>query len=193
MDSQVKAALIAGSVAAVGWFVSYAFTTFSNIISSKRTAALAHIEKQLEELYGPLAFLVLEGKQTFRELLDALGRNYVFDSNDKISAGDLKLWLFWAENDFMPRNLKIQTLLSEKTHLLYDSKMVASYLQFLNHHNSWMIRHLRWQKEHVEYSWHSNINFPERFTEDVLTAFSELQKKHLKLMYKTGSLFRRRV
>ena len=193
MVPQVEAALIAGSVAAVGWFVSYTFTTVSNILSSKRAAALAHIEKQLEELYGPLAFLVLEGEQTFRELLDALGRDYIFDSNDKISAEDLKLWLFWAENDFMPRNLRIKTLLSEKTHLLYDSEMVASYLQFLNHHNSWMIRHLRWQKEHVEYSWHSNINYPEHFTEDVLNAFSELQKEHLRLMYKRGRVFTRRA
>jgi hypothetical protein len=193
MEPQVEAALVAGSVAVVGWFVSYAFTTVSNIVSSKRAAALAHVEKQLEELYGPLAFLVLEGEQTFHELLDALGRRYVFDSNDKISAEDLKLWLFWAENDFMPRNLTIKTLLSQKTHLLYDSKMVASYLQFLNHHNSWMIRHLRWQKEQVEYSWHSNINFPSKFAEDVLTAFSELQKEHLRLLSKRGILFRRRV
>jgi hypothetical protein len=193
MQPQVIAAIIAGSFVAVGWFVSYVLTSYAGIVSLKRTAALARIEKQLEELYGPLAFLIYEGRQTFNELLASLGRQYVFGLNGEISAEDLKVWLFWAEHDFIPRNLKIKTLLSEKTHLLYDSKMIDSYLKFLNHHNSWMIRHLRWQKEGHEYSWHSNINWPETFEEDVLFAFSELQKEHSKLLYKTKekSLMRR--
>ena len=187
MQAQVAAAIIAGSVAAVGWFVSYAFTSVASIVSLRRTAALAHIEKQLEELYGPLAFLVFEGRQTFEELLSSLGREYIFDAEDRISPEDLKLWLFWAENDFLPRNLRIKTLLSEKTHLLYGSKMTNSYIEFLNHHNSWMIRHLRWQKEGIEYSWHSKSNWPETFEEDVLFAFSELQKEHSRLLNQRGN------
>ena len=188
MQPQILATVIAGSFAAFGWLASYIFTSIANRASLRRTAALAHIERQLEELYGPLAFLVYEGRQTFRELLESLGRNFIFDKNDRISAEDLTLWLFWAENDFIPRNLKIKTLLSEKTHLLYGSKMLDSYLEFLNHHNSWMIRHLRWQKNGVEYSWHSKTNWPETFEEDVLFAFSELQREHSKLLSRGRSI-----
>jgi hypothetical protein len=138
----------------------------------------------LEELYGPLAFLVIEGEQTFRELTQALGRDYVFDQSDYISGEDLKTWLFWAENDFLPRNEKIQVLLSQKTHLLFNSRMVESYLAFLNHHNSWKIRHLRWKEQGVEYSWHSQTNWPTNFTKDVMNAYEGLQEQHMQLLAK---------
>jgi hypothetical protein len=185
MEAQVTAATIAGSVAAIGWFVSYLFTSLQNIATQKRAATLAHIEKQLEELYGPLAFLVYEGRQTFEELLLLLGRDYVFDENDQISSQDLEIWLFWAESDFIPRNRRIKKLLSTKTHLLYKSEMVESYLEFLNHHNSWMIQHLRWQQQHVPYPWHSRINWSEQFETDVLDAFNALRENHAKLIART--------
>lgn len=191
MDAPVIGAIIAGSVATVGWFVSYALTSVSSVANAKRTAALVHIEKQLAELYGPLAFLVLEGRQSFEELLRVLDRKYVFGPNGQISESDLKTWLFWADNDLIPRNTKIQALLSQKTHLLYDSKMVVSYQEFLNHHNSWMIPHLRWNKEQVPYSWHSSINWPKNFEEDVLNAFANLQAEHAGLLHRQHSFFSR--
>lgn len=187
MDAPVAAAIVAGCFAAIGWVASYIFTSISNRLSLRRAAAIAHIEKQLGELYGPLAFLVYEGRDTFDELLHALGRDYIFDADDTISDEDLKLWLFWAENDFLPRNLRIKTLLSEKSHLLFDSKMIDSYLSFLHHHNSWMIQHLRWQKEGVTYSWHSRTNWPAQFEEDVLQAFSALQEEHSRLILRPAT------
>jgi hypothetical protein len=101
LDAPVIAAIIAGSVAATGWGVSSAFTTIANIRILKVNARLQHVEKQLERLYGPLAFLILEGEQNFHELLLALKRNYVFDKDNEIPTEDLKTWLFWAENDFL--------------------------------------------------------------------------------------------
>jgi hypothetical protein len=193
MDAPVIAAIIAGSVAILGWPASYLFTSLANTANQRRVAALAHIEKQLQELYGPLAFLVYEGRQSFEELIDSLGRTYVFDENDQITKEDLKLWMFWAENDFIPRNFQIKTLLSQKTHLLYNSEMVDSYLKFLSHHNSWAIRHLRWQKEGVEYSWHSKVNWPDKFEQDVLFAFDELRKEHAALLSKQAARRPRRV
>lgn len=178
----VVAAIIAGVVAILGWFSTYLFNSLAAAAAQKRAAKLAHVEKQLEELYGPLAFLVIEGRQTFEELIKLLGREYVFDANDQISNEDFKVWLFWAENDFLPRNGRIKDLLSTKTHLLFNSEMADSYIAFLDHHNSWMIQHLRWQKERVAYSWHSATNWPEKFETDVLDAFSKLRVEHANLL-----------
>jgi hypothetical protein len=184
MQDAVIAATIAGSVASIGWLATYALTASANLRSLKQAAALRHIEKQLEELYGPLAFLVLEGEQTFKELTQVLGREDIFDEDDHISEADLKTWLFWAECDFLPRNEKIKELLSQKTHLLFNSKMADSYLEFLNHHNSWMIRHLRWKEQKIDYSWHSATNWPAEFVGDVLHAYESLQEQHTELLAK---------
>src|SRR5260370_303364 len=84
MNPTVIAAVVAATVAAVGWFVSYLLTTISARRSLRQTAALKYIERQLEELYGPLAFLILEGRQTFLELLASLGRDYVFTGDQPL-------------------------------------------------------------------------------------------------------------
>jgi len=183
MNPTVVAAIVAATVAAIGWFVSYLLTTISTKRSLKQAAALKHIERQLEELYGPLAFLVLEGRQTFRELLTSLGRSYVFTNDHPLPEGELKTWLFWVENDFLPRNEQIKALLSKKTHLLDGADIAPSYLAFLDYHNSWYINHLRWKKEGVSYSWHSKINWPESFAEEVLNAFRQLKSRHSQLLH----------
>ena len=184
MSPTVIGALVAATAAAVGWFVSYLLTTISAKRSLKQAAALKYIERQLEELYGPLAFLILEGRQTFHELLASLGRNFVFTGGDPLPDHELKTWLFWVENDFLPRNERIKTLLSTKTHLLAGADIGKSYLAFLDHYDSWYINHLRWQKEGFAYSWRSKINWPESFEQEVLDTFRELKNRHADLLRK---------
>ena len=126
----------------------------------------------------------MEGQRTFKDLLETLGRNYVFDQNKPISPEDLKLWLFWVENDFFPRNEKIQQLLMTKTHLIEGGTIPKSFLQFLEHYNSWKVLHLRWQKEGASYSWHSKTNWPTSFEKDVLTTFESLKLRHKNFLKK---------
>jgi hypothetical protein len=141
-------------------------------------------KQQLEELYGPLAFLVLEGEQSFRDLLEVLGRSYVFDENDQISEEDLKTWLFWVEDDFLPRNERIIDLLSTRTHLIEGKRVPASFLAYLNHAHSWKISHERWQKLGIPYSWHSTVNFPREFGKDVRSTFEVLKQRLSRLQGK---------
>lgn len=143
-------AAITAAVAVAGWVVNYVLTGRNERRRREAEAQLKHTEKQLEELYGPLAFLVIEGQCTFADLLDSLGRRHVFTEGDKLNETDLETWLFWAENDLMPRNEKIQEILTAKTHLIEGHEMPAVYKAFLDHHNSWKINHLRWKTDGTE-------------------------------------------
>jgi hypothetical protein len=182
MNPTVTAALVAATVAVVGWFISYLLTAITERRNLKQAAALKYIERQLEELYGPLAFLILEGRQTFRELLESLGRNHVFAGDGPLPDHELKTWLFWVENDFLPRNERMKALLSTKTHLLEGPNIPISHLAFLDHHNSWSINHLRWQKQALPYSWHSKVNWPQSFGKEVLSSFEILKARHVELL-----------
>jgi hypothetical protein len=184
MNPTITAAIVAAAIAAVGWLITHLLALRAGTRTLRQTAALRHIERQLEELYGPLAFLVLEGRQTFRELLASLGRNYVFLADSPLPHDELNTWLFWIENDFLPRNERIKTLLSTKTHLVEGSAIPKSFLAFLDHHNSWQINHLRWQKEHIKYSWNSKVNWPNEFEKDVLNCFNALKTRHSALLEK---------
>jgi hypothetical protein len=189
MGTPIVVASIAGVVTAVGWLVNHILTDRRERIKQQTEASLKHVERQLEELYGPLAFLLYEGRRTFLDLLDTLGRNYVFLGGKPISEEELKTWLFWVEHSFLPKNERIKQLLMSKAHLIEGARFPASYVAFLDHHNSWVIRHKRWKEEGVEYSWHSKINWPKEFEEEVIGTFESLKAKHSELL---GELTRSR-
>ena len=180
MSTAIVVAVIAGAVSAVGWVVNYVLATRTEKRRVRLQARLSHVERQLERLYGPLAFLIYEGRPAFDDLLRTLGRGVVFDR--RLSATELELWLFWVDNEFMPRNAAIQTLLSSQTHLMVGTKMPESYMVFLDHYNSWRISHLRWQKEKVPYEWHSRINWPQGFEDEVISTSQDLKREHARLI-----------
>lgn len=103
MEAPVLAAYIAGCVAALGWLVTHLLTTFREEKRRRIEAQLKYVERQLEELYGPLAFLLYEGRRTFSDLLEALGTNYVF-SDEPLSEDELRTWLFWTEAESLFHN-----------------------------------------------------------------------------------------
>jgi len=141
-------------------------------------ASIAFIERQLEELYGPIAVLLLASRQTFRDLLESLHRNHVFENAEPLPEEELRAWLFWAENDAFPRDQKIAELLMQKTHLIEGEWFPDSYVKFLDHHNSWTLSHLRWKKESIPYSWHSSKEWPQEFVVEILDTFQNLKRRH---------------
>lgn len=183
MDVTWAIAILGAIVTALGWLVT---NTLSNSAENRRQRLISQMEftrQQLEELYGPLAFLLLEGRQTFQALAETLGKDQLKDEDvDSFSEPELKAWLFWVDADFFPRNEKIKKLLSKKTYLIEGGEVPESYLTFLDHHNSWKISHERWLQQGIAYGWHSKINWPEQFERDVLYTFNALKKRHAVLI-----------
>jgi hypothetical protein len=188
MEIPIVTAIIAASVAAIGWVVGYVLTNRRDRVNQRLTASAKYLEQQLQELYGPLAMLVLEGRRTYRELLDVLGRDHVFVAGNPLEGNDLKTWLFWIEHDFFPRNERIKELIMSKTHLIEGESVPPSYLAFLDHWNSWKINHDRWRSDGIEYGWHSKDNWPEGFESDVVDTFVALKKKHRSFLVQSSML-----
>ncbi|MDZ8257883.1 hypothetical protein [Nostoc sp. ChiQUE01b] len=158
--------------------------------NQQTTASLKYTEQQLEELYGPLAFLIWEGRRTYTDLVEKLtemrgkkhtsGSLKVVEKDDRIifplrDEEEIKLWVFWIEKDAFPRHEKIKKLLMSKTHLIKGEIMPNSYLDFLDYHNSWKMEHLRWQEQQIKYPWKSKFNFPFKFETDIIETFTDLK------------------
>jgi hypothetical protein len=184
METPVIVALVAGSITALGWLVNHWLSSRFNEQRRRTEAELKFVERQIEELYGPLAFLIHEGRRTFIDLLDTLGRRAVFVGDKPLSADDLNTWLFWAEAEFLPRNEKIKNLLMAKSHLVDGPEFPKSYIAFLDHSNSWAINHRRWKEQSVEYSWHSKVNWSVKFEKEVIATFEKLKARHSALIGK---------
>jgi hypothetical protein len=175
MNVSILIAIISGSVTAIGWLVSHILLTRREDKNRKVDASLRFVERQLEELYGPLAFLIWEGMRATKNLLEILGRDYVFHGDDPLPEDELKVWVFWLDHYFLPKNEKIKELLMTKTHLIEGDEMPGSYMKFLEYYNAWKVDHLRWQKEGVLYSWHSKMNWPKEFDAEIINTFKRLK------------------
>jgi hypothetical protein len=182
MSPAVTAALIAAIGAAIGWFANHWLTARREESRRRVEAQLKFVERQIEELYGPLAAALYEGRRAFEDLLQSLGRDRVFHDDRPLPPDELKTWLFWAETEFLPRNEQIKLLLKSKAHLVEGSSLPASYISFFDHCNSWSIHHRRWKEDGTEYSWRSKINWPADFEDEALATFQTLKSRHAALL-----------
>lgn len=177
MEPAITVAVITAAVSVAGWVASYIASLLVESTKAKQAARLVHIERQLELLYGPLAFLIYEGRRTWQDLEQKLGRESIFRLGHP-TPEELEVWLFWVDNDFMPRNAKIKELLAANTHLVTGDRLPTTYITFLDHYNSWEFEHRRWKTDGIEYSWHSKIDWPPAFEEEVLSTFNDLMREH---------------
>jgi hypothetical protein len=176
MNTALIVAILGAVITALGWLITNILSTSTERRHQRLIAQVEFTKQQLEELYGPLAFLVLEGEQSERDLRELIG-NDIF-KNEEIEEDALKTWLFWVENDFFPRHQKIVDLLSSKTHLIEGESISKSFLAFLSHSHSWKIIHERWQKLGIEYAWYSKVRYPLEFNKEILSTFEYLKKHH---------------
>jgi hypothetical protein len=188
MDAAIAVAVITGALTALGWLVNYALAGRREREARAIGALLAHTERQLERLYGPLEFQMIEGRQVFQDLLEDLGRGWVFPLDERLEGDELRRWHFFLEHSGLPGNERIRELLAENTHLIEGDRMPASYQAFLEHYSSWKLEHLRWEKEGAEYRWHSRVNWPIEFERDVHETFESLMERHAALRGKVRRL-----
>ena len=186
MGPAIAVAVIAAAVSVAGWVVNYVLSSKSERERTRRAARLAHVQNQLERLYGPLAFLIYEGRKAFNDIWEKFGAKSIFTEDGELSEKELDLWLFWVDHEFIPRNVEIERLLSANTHLIPGKRLPDSYVKFLDHHISWHMEHLRWKESGIRYSWHSKVNWPREFEDEVLSTFGDLMEEHAALIGSVG-------
>ena len=182
MDLKITIAIIAGTVTAAGWLTNHVLSERALRLRQRIQSQLEHTTQQLEELYGPLAVHIIEGKRAYTDLLETLGRESVFRDSDPLPTEDLDAWMFWLEHSLLPRNRAIRDLLVAKIHLIEGALMPSSYVTFLQHVSSWEIKHSRWKDEGVEYGWQPSVDWPENFSAEILESFDHIKARHAHLV-----------
>ena len=70
MGIELTVALLAGIITAVGWFINHVLNERAERRRQHLQAQLKFTTQQLEELYGPLVFLINEGQHAWDDLLN---------------------------------------------------------------------------------------------------------------------------
>jgi hypothetical protein len=72
MDTTITIAVLGALISIIGWIVNYILSTSAERHRQKLLTQIEFTKQQLEELYGPLVFLVVEGKYSFSEAIDLI-------------------------------------------------------------------------------------------------------------------------
>ncbi len=209
MDTTITIAVLGASISVIGWIVNYILNTSAERNRQRLLTQIEFTKQQLEELYGPLVFLVMEGRYSFSEAIKSIAsmpiseleipsKEQIVQTNNKgkkieirgnitdsklINLGDGdEVWIYWIENEFFPRNEKIKTLIALKTHLIEGEEMPKSWLEFIEHYNSWKVNFDRWQKGLTKYPLFSRTGWPQDFDDSILSTFKLLKKRQAYLM-----------
>lgn len=125
---------VATTVTVLLAFVGFLVNHVSSIRRQQLEARLAFTSAQLERLYGPLYALTQSNtasynvfRKTFRPDLP------IFDRANPFSDEERKIWKTWAENVFIPSNLKIRDVIEQNAHLVAHGEMPPEFESMLAH------------------------------------------------------------
>jgi len=175
----VVAALIA---AFVGSSMGHYLTKRREWRKSAREAAMQHLQRQIQEFYGPLAGLVREATilyETACEILPTVdGRGTQIDTN-QFKDGDVVRWRFFIETYWFPLNQQIVQLLRTKVYLLEGDTMPASFLAFIRHAAAFEALHRLWKEKGEETNKQvKGVGWPAQFDRDIEQSLLSLKIKY---------------
>jgi hypothetical protein len=150
---------------------------------AQRQARLERVNRQLEELYGPMLALS-EASSSSWKVFRAHYRpgGSFFDDGPPPTSEEKGAWIMWMNTVFMPANRAVYQLIVTKTQLLDDDDMPPELLAFLAHVSGYEATMAAWKDgDHSRLT--SLIDHPgEAFTEYAQTTFSTLKHRQQALL-----------
>jgi uncharacterized protein YqcC (DUF446 family) len=121
------ATMVTVALAFLGFIVNH----MSGVRRHQLEARFAFVSAQLERLYGPLYALVQSNTASYRASFrpDAP----LFDRTKPFDERERAIWRTWAENVFVPSNLKIRDVLEQNAHLVLGGQIPPVFEEVLAH------------------------------------------------------------
>jgi hypothetical protein len=164
-------------------FVGYLATAWSAKMLARRKDKLEHVNRRLNEFYGPLYVASQAGNIAYRSLLKKQGKT----QSHPILDGEMKEWMLWMTTIFMPLNDVREKIIIEKAYLIVEEQMPHCLLDFVTHVVGYKAVLSKWAEG--DYSERrSTIGWPPEFDAYVAHSYAALKAQQTRLLH--GSLWR---
>jgi hypothetical protein len=159
-------------LAIIGFFITVGGWFVNSYLTKRQDTAKARaefIQRQIEELYGPLYGLIVETDVIFRIELQRQRSKPAGDSSHVVANR------YFIETYYNPLNIEMVELIRRKMHLLVGGKLPESFERLMEHASSGMALYGLWRDRGIDSSPVKGIPWPDQFERDVRTALSGLQ------------------
>jgi hypothetical protein len=164
-------------------FVGYLATAWSAKMLAIRKDKLEHVNRRLNELYGPLYVASQAGNIAYRSLLKKQGKAQSYPILDS----EMKEWMLWMTTIFMPLNDIREKIIIEKAYLIVEEQMPQCLLDFVTHVVGYKAVLAKWaEKDYSERR--STIGWPPEFDLYVERSYAALKAQQTQLLH--SSLWR---
>ena len=163
-------ALLTALVTVIGWYVTYAYTKRREDRTRRIELRLRYLQRQIEELYGPLYSLILQIFNVWEvreRLVGADGTRLATEHRDRV---EKYLW----EEYFFPLHKEIRDLLRTKLYLLDGHEIPPSFEQYLQHSTQEACQIRLWSDLGIDTRHISGVEWPPEFDENVTATLRHL-------------------
>lgn len=191
MDPQLLSAtigaLVGGIITMLGWFANYYLARKKETEAHQREKSQQHLERQIEELYGPLWGLIQQSKVVYDVACQRLPSINGNIDPGKFDKQESEIWNYWKDTFFLPINIQIAELLRTKVYLIESSEIPASFRDFLIHQAQFEVLHRLWKDKRIDSTQVHGIGWPPRFNSDVAESLGRLRTRYRDQLQHTGS------
>lgn len=150
----------------------------------KRRLKKEFIDKQISQLYGPLAAIIREADISFKLITFQLGRKHIFENGRELKdlpENEQKIWIHYVDKYKLPAQAKMIEIIRNNIELMYNSEIPECVYTFLDYCIGWELL-ANQQKNGIAnyYAYHYSYNYPKEFDYyicDTLNFLLEEQKK----------------
>lgn len=164
------------SYGAIATVLGFFGKSLYQLLVQRRKENLEYVNSQIEKLYGPLHILDSVGTTSYNTFIEKIGRGEDPQLEEPLSEAELKEWILWVENVFMPLNLEKEKILKNHPHLLVEKVIPQPILDFISHVTVYKVVMKKWEVN--DYSEiYSLIDYPTEFGSYVTEVYGVLKTK----------------
>jgi len=167
-------------VAAAGYLFKY----LNDLKLSQRKDRLERVDRQLRELYGPLFALDRASTMAWTAFRSRYRPGEAFwGTASSPTEEEAAAWRLWMTEVFMPLNLEMTQIITERADLLEESEMPDVLLELCAHVYAYKPVIREW--EQGDYSLHTSIiNFPMALRDYTSESYVRLKREQARLLGK---------
>jgi hypothetical protein len=172
MNIAIAAPLITAAVTALGWLVAHVLQQKRDSQKRAQEAHSAFLQRQIEELYGPLSNIATQIVVTNHVLFGLIRSSP--ENRPKLEE------VFYFEY-FLPLHLEARNLLKSKLHLVEGERLPPTFYDYLKASMQEEVQRRLWKEHQVDTSKVEGEPYPDSFTAQVQQTLEVLMSKYERL------------